>query len=396
MAIHSSFNKCFVLLAFLIPVACYGQDPIAKEYIGISTGLFGSSQRHWYGIHDKSNIINPRPNQPRYKDTEITKIADNILLYQRNNGGWPKNYDVLAILTDDQKDSLIKNKEETHTTFDNTTTYSHIEYLARVYTVTKIEKYKEACLKGIDFTLAAQYANGGWPQYYPLENNYSRRITFNDGVYIGIMQMLKDILDNEPYYAFIDKSKRQQIKAAFDKGLDCLLKLQIKDNDVLTAWAQQHSEIDLTPAWARAFEPPSICDGESAGVVLFLMSLNNPDANIKNAIESAVKWFQESKIKGIRVNTIKAPALESQWRTSTTDKVVVNDSSAPPIWTRYYELGTHKPLFCDRNSKYLYSLAEVSRERRSGYNWYTYDPQEVLDKYPAWEAKWKTEKKAGK
>jgi hypothetical protein len=45
-------------------------------------------------------------------------------------------------------------------------------------------------------------------------------------------------------------------------------------------------------------------------------------------------------------------------------------------------------LFCDRNSKYLYSLAEVSRERRTGYGWYTYSPQEVLNKYPVWQKKW--------
>jgi hypothetical protein len=36
----------------------------------------------------------------------------------------------------------------------------------------------------------------------------------------------------------------------------------------------------------------------------------------------------------------------------------------------------------------LYSLAEVSRERRSGYAWYTDKPEKVLKKYPAWQKKW--------
>jgi hypothetical protein len=45
-------------------------------------------------------------------------------------------------------------------------------------------------------------------------------------------------------------------------------------------------------------------------------------------------------------------------------------------------------LFCDRNSKFLYSLAEVSRERRNGYGWYTDAPNVVLDKYPEWQKKW--------
>ena len=67
---------------------------------------------------------------------------------------------------------------------------------------------------------------------------------------------------------------------------------------------------------------------------------------------------------------------------------MVVDSAAAPIWTRYYELGTHRPLFCDRNSEFLYSLAEVSLERRSGYAWYTGSPQKVLDKYLAWQKKY--------
>src|SRR5665811_2154727 len=97
----------------------------------------------------------------------------------------------------------MKTKDQLNTTFDNSTTYTHIDYLAQVYTLTKKEKYKDACLKGINFVLSAQYPNGGWPQYFPLEENYSRRITFNDGAYIGIMEMLKKIVDKNPEFAFI-------------------------------------------------------------------------------------------------------------------------------------------------------------------------------------------------
>jgi PelA/Pel-15E family pectate lyase len=367
----------------------YGQknDDSIKN-AAIDTSSFYSSSHHWYDIHDDSNIINPRIGQHKYSAKEIARIADNILIYQRNNGGWPKNYDMQAILTDLQKDSLIKTKNILNTTFDNTTTYSHIEYLAKVYTIEHIEKYKDACLRGIEFTLSAQYPNGGWPQYFPLEDDYSRRITFNDQAYIGIMLMLKDILDNKSYYSFIGSELRAKVKIAYEKGIDCILKCQIINNGHLTVWCQQHNEIDLSPAWARAFEPPSICNAESSGVVLFLMSIDKPSKEIINAITSAVKWFEDSKITGIKVNVIPAPVYKSKWRTTNFDRIVVNDSTAPPIWTRYYELGTARPLFCDRNSKYLYSLAEVSRERRSGYGWYTYSPQEVLDKYPTWAEKW--------
>jgi len=80
--------------------------------------------------------------------------------------------------------------------------------------------------------------------------------------------------------------------------------------------------------------------------------------------------------------------MQTPFRVSTTDRVVVNEPGAPPIWTRYYELKTHRPLFCNRDSKVVYSLAEVDRERRDGYGWYTYGPQKVLNSYHEWQKKY--------
>jgi PelA/Pel-15E family pectate lyase len=175
---------------------------------------------------------------------------------------------------------------------------------------------------------------------------------------------------------------------AFTKGIDCILKTQINDAGKPTAWCQQHNEITLEPAWARKFEPPSICNGESSGIVLLLMRINNPSKEIKGAVENAVAWFEESKILNTKVQTIDAPVMETAFTTSKHDKVVVSSAGAPPIWTRYYELKTHRPVFCNRDSKLVYSLAEVERERRDGYGWYTYEPQKVLNKYGEWKKKW--------
>lgn len=354
----------------------------------ISTKPFMDGVNHWYHIKDKTNIVNPVPNQPQYPETEYTKIADNIICFQRDNGGWPKNYDMRAVLTPEQINDVVKTKSVFHTTFDNSTTYTHVYYLAQVYTLTKTKKYKDACLKGIDFILDAQYPNGGWPQYYPLEKGYSRHITFNDGAYMGIMDLLGKVINNDSNFAFVDAKTKNKVASAYQKGIDCILKMQIVDQGKLTAWCQQHDEVTLLPAWARAFEPPSICNGESAGVVLFLMNIDNPNEKTIKAVQSAVKWFSDSKIYNTKVETFEAPQFESKYMTVTKDNRVVTDSTAPPIWTRYYELGTGRPLFCDRDSKYLYSMAEVSRERRVGYAWYTYSPEKVLKKFPEWQKKW--------
>lgn len=349
---------------------------------------FADNAGHWYSIADKENIINARPGRPKYKPTDLVDIGDNILLFQKANGGWPKNYDVFAVLAPDQKDSVAAKRFEQKTTFDNGSTYTQIAALAIVYYNTQADKYKKAALKGLDFIFNAQYKNGGWPQYYPLKPDYSREITYNDGVFEGIMELLKGILDNQPQYSFINEAYRAKVKVAFDKGLDCIVKTQINDAGKPTAWCQQYDERSLQPAWARKFEPPSICNKESADLVLFLMSFDQPAKPVIDAVQNAVAWFQDSKIYNTRVNVIPAPIMHTPYRVSVTDRVVVTDPTAPPIWTRYYELKTHRPLFCNRDSKVVYTLAEVDRERRDGYGWYTYSPQKVLDQYPAWQKKW--------
>ncbi|QKJ29908.1 pectate lyase [Mucilaginibacter mali] len=391
---YPSGSSAFVVVAIIVITTCfvsltYAQDVAANyKYTRVDPAPFADNAGHWYAIFDKNNMINARPGRPKYDPTEITRIADNILLFQKSNGGWPKNYDIFAVLTDDQKDSVSAARNELHTTYDNGSTYTQIAVLASVYTVTKVEKYKTAALKGFDFILKSQYKNGGWPQYYPLENNYSRCITFNDGVFEGIVELLKDVQDNEPQYAFIDAKTRAKLAEAYDKGIQCVLKAQIVDNGKPTAWCQQHDEVSLQPAWARKFEPPSICNKESADLVLFLMNIDHPKKEVVDAIQNAVAWFNESKILNTRVNTIAAPRMVTPFRVSVSDRVVVTDNTAPPIWTRYYELKTHRPLFCNRDSKVVYSLAEVDRERRDGYGWYTYSPQQVLNKYPQWQQKW--------
>lgn len=382
-------KKILFVVALFLHIGIFAQTQQKQNTIkAIDAEIFADDSHHWYGIFDKSNVINPNENQQRYQPTELAAVADNILLYQKDNGGWPKNYDMFAILTPSQKDSLIKVKSILNTTFDNGTSYSHVACLAGVYNATGVEKYKEAALKGLDYIMRAQYDNGGWPQYYPLENNYSRHITFNDDVYAGIMTVLKDIVDGKEIYDFVDANHRKKIKISFEKGLDCILKTQINDNGKPTAWCQQHDEVTLQPAWARAFEPPSICNRESVEIVLLLMSIPNPSKQIIESIQNAVAWFNTSKIFGILVKTIPAPVLVTKFRVSKSDKIVVKDLKAPPIWTRYYELLTHRPLFCNRDSKVVYSLAEVDRERRDGYGWYTYEPQKALKAYPLWQQKW--------
>ena len=65
----------------------------------------------------------------------------------------------------------------------------------------------------IEFILTAQYANGGWPQFYPLQKNYSRYITFNDDAMAGIMFLLKDIIElqkESEQFSYILKEEKKR------------------------------------------------------------------------------------------------------------------------------------------------------------------------------------------
>ncbi|MEX1277412.1 MAG: pectate lyase [Bacteroidota bacterium] len=346
---------------------------------------FYDSSHHWYDIQDEDRIIVPLKDQRRYKPVEIKMIADNILLFQKSNGGWPKNYDMLAVLTPEQREAVLRATEELNTGFDNGATYTQVEYLARAFTATSDKRYEEACLRGIRYILSAQYPNGGWPQFFPDTSGYRKYITFNDGAMIGVMKTLQNIAEKEPQYAFIEEELRTKVAEAFRRGVDSILRCQIREKGLLTAWCQQHDNIDFSPREARIYELPSISGQEGAEVALFLMSIRNPTPEIIAAVEAAVQWFRSSRIIGIRVEEIDAPAEQFIYHKSRSDKVVVQDPHAPAIWARFYELGTGKPLFSDRKGKRLYSMAEVERERRTGYAWYTYAPEEALRHYPTWK-----------
>lgn len=374
----------FVLFGLVALAGVNPQSLSSSDTIQIDLSRFDDSAHHWRDITDEDRVISQSPNQERYSPENVVAIADNILLYQQPNGGWPKNYDMLAVLTNTQKDRLRAAKGTLETTFDNGATHSQVDFLARAYTKTGDSRYKQGALHGIRFIRKAQYKNGGWPQFYPDTSGYRKYITYNDNAMIGIMKVLQDIVQEKPWYTFVGNSLREEVRNSFQKGIECILATQIRENGKLTIWCQQHDNADFRPRTARAYELPSKASRESADIVLFLMSLNRPGESVIQSVRSAVDWFRDSRILNTRIKIIDAPEETYTYHRTSSDKVVVEDPDAPPIWSRFYELKTNRPLFANRDGNRVYSLAEVARERRTGYGWYTYEPQQVLDQYPAW------------
>ena len=317
-----------------------------------------------------------------YQTDEAARIADQLLLYQKDNGGFEKNVDMALMLTKPERDALAaKRSDISETTIDNRTTYTQIAYLGRVITASLLKssppanlpKYKDAFNKGIDYLFSYQYENGGFPQYFPLKKGYYTHITFNDDAMIGVLRLLRDVANRTEDYKFVDEERRTKAEKAVAKATALILKLQVEIKGKKTVWAPQYDEVSLKPAWARKFEPPALSAGESVGIVRFLMQ-EKQTPEITAAVDAAITWFKANQINGIR------------WVRTKGESGVVKDKTAPAIWARFYELDTMKPIFIGRDSVIKYDVAQIEAERRNGYAWYVETPLGLIEReYPKWK-----------
>src|SRR5512145_2913304 len=130
--------------ALLLALSCASVPPIDLE-------PFDDSRHHWYDVRDEDRRIDPLADQQRLPDDDVRGIAENILLYQNPNGGWPKNYDVQAVLTADQRAAVVAGADDASSTIDNGATHGHIEYLAQAYTMTREERFRAGAERGVDY-----------------------------------------------------------------------------------------------------------------------------------------------------------------------------------------------------------------------------------------------------
>jgi PelA/Pel-15E family pectate lyase len=312
-----------------------------------------------------------------YASEQARRIAASVVRYQSPEGGWPKNTD---LSTSPRSAADVPSPASgLGNTFDNDGTTLPMEFLARVIHATGEKTYRAAFDRGLEYTLAAQYPNGGWPQFYPLRDGYYSRVTFNDDAMVRIMSLLRDIASGKAPFGFVDRPQQLRSAQAVGRGIELILRTQIRQDGQLTAWCAQYDERTLEPAWARSYEPPSVSGSESVGIIRFLMSIERPTPQVIAAVEAGVRWLQVSAIPGMRVERFTNADGQADTR-------VVADAAAGPIWARFYELGSNRPIFLGRDSKVRYTFAEIEHERRNGYNYYGTWARSLLQEYPAWRA----------
>lgn len=318
---------------------------------------------------------------------EAIRIAENVLLYQKDIGGWPKNTNMQVVLTQTEKNTLIAQQPgNSGCTIDNGAVSYELTYLSRVYgsitDATVKAKIATSFIKGIQYLISAQYTSGGWPQFYPLKGGYADHITYNDDAIVHVLEILRHAYNKDNTYTIkVDDAMAAKAKIAFDKGIECILKTQYLQNGIPTVWCAQHNYLTFLPVLARAYELPSLSGAESAGILKLLMSLDKPSNEIIRAVYGGATWYDENRIKGQR--------LESFTNSDgLSDKRIVLDPSAPDMWARFSRLEDSKPFFCDRDGIMVYSIAEIGHERRNGYSWYGNAGFSVISTFNSWVSKW--------
>ena len=305
-----------------------------------------------------------------YGTDEAQRIADDVLYVQKINGGWMKN-DELHKLTAEQKQALY-NKRNEHSCLDNAATTQEMRFLAKVYKQTGIEKYKTAFMKGLSLILTAEKGCGGWSQYWPLSGNgsYQDYITFNDNLTTNVMKLLQEIIGNKgDFENLVDAETRTRCEAAFQKGLEVIIKCQVDDNGTKAAWCAQHDTTTFLPTEGRPHELPSISGSESASLLSFLMTIENPSEELKATITSAVEWLDAHKIEN--------KALEEFTYDNGERDIRVIDKSGSAIWGRFIQLGgatgeeTYNAFFTKLRNR------NKSRSYTTGGKTYTYTEYEI-------------------
>ncbi len=330
----------------------------------LSLSGFSDAIHHWQNRHGSE--------YPRYTPEQVREIADNLLLLQRDHGGWAQNQDPLRIIAETERAGIVVDAGNPNGSFDNRNVYTQIAYLMGASERLGDERYRAAALKGLDYLLSNQFETcGGWPHSLPISGDYRGMLTVADEVFSGPLGLLQDIAAEREPFGSVDVATRDRAAKALEAGIDCLLRLQVRQGDRLTAWAGQYDPETLKPVQGRAFELPSIAAQESVYILYFLMSVEDPSPGIVAAVDGGVSWLKDVAIQGKRLEQYSlAEPVTFQFHTADYDRRLVDDPGAPLLWARFYDLEDNSIVLANRDSIRVDRYEDVSQERRTGYHWF--------------------------
>lgn len=282
------------------------------------------------------------------------KAANALIWGQHEAGGW--NY--LVDFAGDRSlkrwyDTIGKNawgfEEFYHyygnATFDDYVTTSAAQFLLRIYLVKLDPSFKPALDKAIDFILESQYPLGGWPQRYPLKNefskdglpDYSSFYTFNDDVIRNNIEFLINCYLTLGEERFLDPIRR---------GMNFYLITQ--QGNPQAGWGLQY-KMELEPASARTYEPPSVRPATTYNHTMLLMDFYKytGDRKFLARIPDAIEFLENSRLPE-----------------ETTEGGRYTHAA-------HLEPGTNKPIYNHRSGSNV----------RNGRYWWDYSDENVIRHY---------------
>lgn len=283
---------------------------------------------------------------------EAALAAGRALAYgQLESGGWRNSidFDSGGPRIDQYRNG--KGRGKNFSTLDDDITQSALGFLIRLDAAAggKEVEIHEAVEYAWPRLLAAQFANGGFPQGWtgPVPQRtavkasfptydwrsegrikeYWNEYTLNDGMALTMTETLL----------------RAQRLSAKPEALDALKRfgeflLLSQLPEPQPAWAQQYGP-DMYPIWARAFEPPAVSGRESEDALIALIRIAEVtgDERFLDPVVPAVKYLESSLLPDGRL-------------------------------ARYYEIGTNRPLYMQRNGK-GYELTNDDSRLPDHYGW---------------------------
>ncbi|MFG6429137.1 pectate lyase [Roseateles sp. LYH14W] len=324
-----------------------------------------------------------------YASDAALLVARNIVSYQTPAGGWGKNQPRnvaprapgQSFVADNSPAGASDAPWNFVGTIDNDATITEIRFLARVAAAhpgAPGEAWRQAAQRGVAWLLAAQYPRGGWPQVWPLQGGYHDAITLNDNALVAVAELMGAVARGEAGLDVLPAAQRAQAAAAEARAVQLLLDTQVRVNGKLTLWAQQYDPLTQAPSSARNYEPSALSSGESTKVLALLMSLPEPSPAVIEAVRAGVAMLKQLAVHDrawVMVDAVQGKRL-------------VEQPGAGPLWSRYYDPVTLKPVFGDRDRSLHDDVHGVSAERRRGYAWWGNWSLKTLAAYDAWAAKW--------
>lgn len=227
-------------------------------------------------------------------------------------------------------------------TFDGGNTVRAARFLLRIYLLKLDPAYKLIMDRAIDFVLKSQYPLGGWPQRYPIMNDfphgeledYTPFYTFNDDVTSENINFLIQCYVALGEERFIDPIRR---------GMQIYLITQQANPQA--GWSKQHN-LAFEPAHARTYEPAAIY----------------PDFTFVNA-KLLLRFYE---LTGDRKFLARVPDA-----ISFLESVGQKDSDGKTVYPLFIELNTNKPLYPHRKGTGV----------RDGEYWLDYNPENIIQHY---------------